>query len=249
MHLVAMAFVLEITLKSGSMPINPLLGWMQEDPLNKYKLFGLVFVLGTVFDQVTKLWVVYNIRGPREAVKGISLLDKFGLDMETWRSLPDKIEVIPGFFWLVHTQNAGAAFGIMQGKMLVFALFTVIALVVIVWTLIQMPDDDRFQNVALSLLASGTVGNGIDRMHKQSVTDFLHVYSEHPSVKPILVDILGSSAWPSFNIADAAIVIGMIMFAIFYVFLEKDEESEPDPPSEALSDITGDGDLGGEPSS
>jgi lipoprotein signal peptidase len=56
-------------------------------------------------------------------------------------------------------------------------------------------------------------------------------------VEPILKNILGSNSWPSFNIADAAIVIGMIMFGIHYVFLEKDEEAEPDPPAETLPDI------------
>jgi signal peptidase II len=89
-----------------------------------------------------------------------------------------------------------------------------------------MPDDDTFQNWALALLTSGVIGNAIDRVHKQSVTDFLHVYSDNPKIQPILIDVIGSTAWPSFNIADAAIVIGMIMFGVFYIFLEKDQEDE-----------------------
>ena len=206
--------------------------------MSRYKLFTLVFVLFTVLDQVTKIWVVNNIRGPR-IVNGVDLLEKFNIEGTAWREMPPSIEVIPGLFSIVHTQNAGAAFGIMQGQMYVFALFTIIAIAVIVWTLVQLPDEDWFQNSALSLLASGTVGNGIDRFHKQSVTDFLHVYSENPSIEPLLINVLGSNAWPSFNVADAAIVIGMIMFGIHYVFLEQDEEAEPDPPKDAISDISG----------
>ena len=159
------------------------------------------------------------------AVPGINILDKFGVSQEKWVSMPTEIEVIPGFFSFVHTQS-GAAFGIMQGQMYIFAIFTLIAFGTIVWTLVQMPDDDNFQNWALALLTSGVIGNAIDRTHKQSVTDFLHVYSDNPKIQPILIDVLGSTAWPSFNVADAAIVIGMIMFGIFYVFLEKDQEDE-----------------------
>jgi signal peptidase II len=115
----------------------------------------------------------------------------------------------------------------MEGQMIVFAIFTLIAFGTIIFTLAQMPDDDHFQNWALALLTSGVIGNAIDRVHKQSVTDFLHVYFEQDSaIGSMLKGMIGSTAWPSFNIADAAIVVGMIMFGIFYVFLEKDHEDD-----------------------
>ena len=191
---------------------------------SKYMLFFIVTIVFTVLDQWSKIWVIRHIKGPRMVVKDVNLLDKFGVTLQEWGEMPTSIDVIPGFFSLVHTQNTGAAFGIMQGQMIVFAVFTLFAFGTILWTLAQMPNEDKFQNWALALLTSGVIGNAIDRIHKQSVTDFLHVYSENPKVTPILIDVLGSTAWPSFNIADAAIVVGMIMFGIFYVFLEKDQE-------------------------
>ena len=192
----------------------------------KYMLFFAVTIFFVVLDQVSKIWVIRNIKGPRMVVKDINLLDKFGVTLEEWAAFPSSIEVIPGFFSLVHTQNTGAAFGIMEGQMYVFAIFTTIAFGTIFFTLAQMPDEDHFQNWALALLTSGVIGNAIDRVHKQSVTDFLHVYSENPKVVPLLQDVMGSNAWPSFNVADAAIVVGMIMFGIFYVFLEQDHEDD-----------------------
>jgi len=195
--------------------------------MKKYSLFGIVFVLMTVLDQVSKIWVTKNIQrivSDPGSEKHLAFLEKIGVTLEASTKLPTEIKVIDGFFWIVHTQNGGAAFGIMQGQMWVFAVFTFIALWVICWTLVQLPESERFQNIALALLTSGTIGNGIDRMHKQSVTDFLHVYSDNPKIMPFLIDTLGSTAWPSFNIADAAIVIGMIMFIVFYIFIEKDEE-------------------------
>lgn len=192
----------------------------------KYILFAIVTIGFVILDQATKIWVIRNIKGPRMVVKDVNILDKFGVTLEEWASFPTSIDVIPGLFSLVHTQNTGAAFGIMEGQMIVFAIFTTIAFGTIVLTLAQMPDEDHFQNWALALLTSGVIGNAIDRVHKQSVTDFLHVYSEDPDIVPLLVNVIGSNAWPSFNVADAAIVIGMIMFGIFYVFLEKDHEDD-----------------------
>jgi|GEM_PF-320145 len=193
----------------------------------KYMLFFAVTILFVVLDQVSKIWVIRNIKGPRMVVKDINLLDKFGVTLEQWAEFPSSIDVIPGFFALVHTQNTGAAFGIMEGQMIVFAIFTTIAFGTIFFTLAQMPDEDHFQNWALALLTSGVIGNAIDRIHKQSVTDFLHVYFEPDSaLGSALHNVIGSTAWPSFNIADAAIVVGMIMFGIFYVFLEQDHEDD-----------------------
>ena len=193
----------------------------------KYILFFAVTILFVVLDQVSKILVIRNIKGPRMVVKDVNLLDKFGVTLEEWASFPSSIDVIPGFFSLVHTQNTGAAFGIMEGQMIVFAVFTTIAFGTIFFTLAQMPDEDHFQNWALALLTSGVIGNAIDRIHKQSVTDFLHVYFEPDStLGSALQNVIGSTAWPSFNIADAAIVVGMIMFGIFYVFLEQDHEDD-----------------------
>ena len=68
----------------------------------------------------------------------------------------------------------------------------------------------------------------IDRVHKQSVTDFFctSILEPDSTIGSLLKGVIGSTAWPSFNIADAAIVVGMIMFGIFYVFLEQDHEDD-----------------------
>ena len=178
--------------------------------MQKYILFSVLFVVSVVLDQATKIWVVNNIEY------------RYG-----------EIEVIPGFFSLVHTQNAGAAFGIMQGQMLFFAVFTIIALGFVGYTLWELHENDKYQNIALSLIASGAVGNAIDRMDKQSVTDFLRVYTDHPGMKSWLIETFGTAEWPSFNVADSAIVIGLIMFGVHGAFFEEDsdeEEESIEPP-------------------
>lgn len=173
----------------------------------KYILFAVVTVVFTAIDQWTKILVQRNI-GP----------------------LSEEVQVIEGFLSFVHAENPGAAFGMFgdsEYRMYFFGVFTVIALGVLGRMLYELPRDDRFQNVALGLIGSGAIGNAIDRVMKQSVTDFIRVYTENPTLKEMLINSpYGSAEWPSFNVADAAIVVGMGMFVIHWLFLEKDEDDE-----------------------
>ncbi len=182
----------------------------------KYTLAGLIALAFVILDQVTKIWVVKNIR---YQVEEIPVFDTSVLS-----------------FSLVHAQNRGAAFGVMHGQITFFIVFTALALGLLVYMLRELPDEDRFQSSAIGLILSGALGNLIDRIDKGSVTDFLRVYTEHPTLSAWLIKSpLGSSEWPSFNVADAAIVIGLGMFGIHYLFLEKDQANAPmEPPPTPL---------------
>ena len=74
----------------------------------------------------------------------------------------------------------------------------------------------------------------------RSVTDFIRIYTENPSLKDWLESSwYGSAEWPSFNIADAAIVIGMGMFVIHWLFLEEEADDESDTtPSTGSADAS-----------
>lgn len=179
--------------------------------MQKYILFTVVTIISVLADQLSKLWIVNNLR---------------------YRI--DEIEVIPGFLSLVHAQNRGAAFGIMQGQMIVFAVFTLLALGVLGQMLWQLEKDDRFQSFALAMIASGAIGNAIDRARLQYVTDFIRVYTENPNVSAFLIEYFGTNEWPSFNVADATIVIGLLMFLFHFLFLEQDQDVKPEPPQKPL---------------
>ncbi len=177
--------------------------------MNKYKLFFLIFGVSVILDQWTKYWVFNNIE---------------------YRS--GEIKIIDGFFSLVHTHNSGAAFGIMEGQMLIFGIITIIAIVFIGYTLRDMDEDDRYQNVCLSLIGGGAIGNAIDRFlgggfctaDSGFVLDFLRIYTEHETLKPWLIKNFHIAESPSFNVADSAIVVGLILFVFHGIFLEKDEQ-------------------------
>ncbi|RME25738.1 MAG: signal peptidase II [Deltaproteobacteria bacterium] len=184
----------------------------------------MVFATGVVVDQVTK-WLVIRYIGYRT----------------------EEIVVIPDFFSLVHARNTGAAFGFLddfQYRMLVFAAFTIVAVAVLIHMVWQLPAEDRFQTVALALIAAGAIGNAIDRVYntivngQMYVTDFMLNYVGRPeSVKRWLIDTFGTNEWPAWNVADACIVVGIGLFLVYYLFIQEDEDVAPEPPSQPSSDL------------
>lgn len=172
--------------------------------------FLLTVVLGVLADQFTKAWVVANIE------------HRVG-----------EIVIVPGWLSLVHAQNHGAAWGMLSDfayRHLVFGAFTVVAVGFLVDTLRRLPRDDTFVAGSLGLILSGALGNAIDRVRQQYVTDFVRVYTEHPTLAPWLRENLGSNEWPSFNVADSALVVGVILFLVYFLVAE---DREPEPAAES----------------
>lgn len=122
-----------------------------------------------------------------------------------------EIPIIPGFFSLVHASNTGAAFSILTGNNFFFVGLAIAALVVIMFLLVRdsrtRKVEERLSNItkiSFGLLASGILGNLIDRIFRGAVTDFLHFY-------------IKEYAWPSFNVADSCICIagGLLIVGSF----------------------------------
>ncbi len=147
----------------------------------------------------------------------------------------ERVEVIPGLFQLVHVENTGAAFGLLSGwehAMWLFALFTLAALGVLVSLYRECPPEARWTPAALALILAGAVGNGIDRVHKQAVTDFLRVYVDHRAVRDFLRNTLGAVEWPSFNVADVSISVGVAMFVYAELFMRRKGTAPEEAPSD-----------------
>jgi len=111
------------------------------------------------------------------------------------QSLPET-----GFFRLTHVHNTGAAFGLFHGQsfpLTIVALVGVAALLVYALFIYRRFPflDNMLGRSALGLILGGTVGNLIDRLYFGYVTDFIDI-----------------GIWPAFNIADSAIVVGIIIF-------------------------------------
>ncbi len=128
--------------------------------------------------------------------------------------LGESITVIPGFFNITYVRNFGAAFGFLAEshpsfREVFFLIMPPVAMLVIVMMLKSVRDNDYWQIFALSSVFGGAIGNYIDRLRFRYVVDFLdfHIQEKY--------------TWPAFNIADSAIVCGVIIL-IGQMFFESE---------------------------
>ncbi|HRO67508.1 MAG TPA: signal peptidase II [Pseudobdellovibrionaceae bacterium] len=144
------------------------------------------------------------------------------LYVHTQFRLGESVPVISGFFNLTYVRNFGAAFGFLAEshpsfREIFFLAMPPVALLIILLILRGVNDRDTKQIIALSSIFGGAIGNYIDRLRFRYVIDFLDFH------------VGGRWSWPAFNIADAAIVGGVILLLIL-MFFEKpvpQENTEP----------------------
>ena len=128
--------------------------------------------------------------------------------IQTHVRLHDSITVVPGFFNITHVRNKGAAFSILSTlpdtwRSVFFITVTLIAVAAIAALIVKT--QERLPLYAFSLIAGGAIGNVIDRIRYGEVVDFIQWYVK-------------SYYWPSFNMADSAISIGVVLLAIEMLF-------------------------------
>lgn len=114
---------------------------------------------------------------------------------------------------LAHVENAGAAFGILQGAGPFLIVTTVIGVVTIVAYLWFAPVNSRLFTLGLGLVLGGALGNFIDRVARGTVTDFID-----------------PARYPAFNLADSAIVLGVATLFLMSLTSLPDDEADEDGP-------------------
>ncbi len=170
--------------------------------MNAYLKAGLIIALIFVTDQATKYWV-YTV-----------------FDLPGWcsdnRVFPCQYPVT-SFFNLAVGWNTGISFGLFNNgdewnKVIISALVIGVTLWLLIW---YGRTDSRLLRAALPLVIGGALGNLVDRIRFGAVFDFLdfHVAGWH---------------WYTFNIADSAIVIGVVLIAWDGLF-SSDETAKQDP--------------------
>lgn len=114
--------------------------------------------------------------------------------------------VIPGFFNLTYLRNTGAVWGIFQhqNEWLVLLSIGVLTLIAIFYR--WLVDDRRVHRLAVACMIGGIIGNLIDRIKLGWVVDFLDFYCL-------------ANHWPSFNLADTAICVGVGIYVISTLWL------------------------------
>jgi len=138
-----------------------------------------------VADQATKLLI--NARVP--------------FDPSHSHGLGSDTEVIPGFFYIIHVGNTGAAWSMFSGFPVLLALLAVATLGAIFFWRHSLGLRDRFTQFCFGLLCGGIVGNLLDRLLHGHVIDFLDFH-------------FGSYIYPTFNVADSGICVGVILYLL-----------------------------------
>jgi signal peptidase II len=126
----------------------------------------------------------------------------------------ESIEIIENLLYITSHRNRGAAWGILQGQMWFFYIITIAVIIGLVYYIQKMAKESRLLGVALALMLGGAIGNFIDRIARQEVVDFVHTY-------------IFSYSFPVFNVADAALSIGVGLLVI-HMFLEEKNGKEKD---------------------
>ena len=142
-----------------------------------YFLFLSIFIV--LIDQFTKYLMFYNKK---------SFINKDFL-----------------LFKLDFVKNYGAAFNIFSGNRIFLSIISIIFSILLIYLILRKNTLNQFDLISYSFILGGTIGNGIDRILKGFVIDFIN---------------LNIINFPVFNIADISINIGFI-FLLYRIFQNK----------------------------
>lgn len=135
------------------------------------------------------------------------------------------IHVIGDLVQLTYTRNSGVAFGLGAGLPFPYYLFSILAIVAILVMVTRRRITHGVRHLALALILGGAIGNLIDRLASGEVVDFILLSWRHWQ-------------FPVFNVADSAVTVGVVLFALAWPAHELHESTPsatgtapPEPPA------------------
>ncbi|MCQ2582511.1 MAG: signal peptidase II [Treponema sp.] len=174
------------------------------DKALKSKLLPFVLaIVVIVLDQITKMLVVRFIPIPEGGFMG------FGASF------------LGDFFQIIHVRNTGVAFSFGADwpefiRKLLFSVFTFIVLVLVIVAYMRTNEFTKLQRWTIMGIVGGGFGNLIDRVFRPAgVVDFLDV--KWFGITGSKIKLLRMERWPTFNVADAAVVVCGIILAVSFI--------------------------------
>ena len=123
-----------------------------------------------------------------------------------------KAQLLGDLVQIWHAQNRGAAFSLFQGGTIVFLVVSVLSIGMVAYFYRSLRDRSPWLHMVLGIVLGGTLGNFTDRLRQGYVTDWLSIG-------------IGDTRWPTFNVADSSVVVG-IGILVLYLFLSSPDRRE-----------------------
>lgn len=127
-----------------------------------------------------------------------------------------RIEIIPGFFEFRFVRNTGSAFGLFQDQSAIITVLAIGAISLLGFYYLRHGRNDWMIAVAIGLQIGGAIGNVVDRLRFGYVVDFV-----------------GFPKFPTFNVADSAITVGVVL--LMYALLFRDFQNQKTVSQEPVS--------------
>ena len=165
------------------------------DDFRRRRPYFLAAAVAIVLDQATKLAAVRWLQGEGQ------------------------VPLIPGFLNLWFSTNRGGLFGSFGNlgepwRVLLLIGIPLLFVGGMILFLARTDEPDRATLFGLAMMLGGAVGNLIDRIVRGEVVDFLDVYASHPGMASYFRERFGTVHWPTFNLADSAIVVGAVLLLL-----------------------------------
>lgn len=146
-----------------------------------------LFVVLILIDQLSKLWAVSNLKGN------------------------NSVSVIANVLSLTYLENPGSAWGMLENAQWIVVIISFAVVIFIGYYYKMLSSDKKYNPIkyALVVLASGAVGNVIDRLTRGVVVDFL----EFKFIQ-----------FPVFNVADIYVTVSVVVIFILVMFVYKEDD-------------------------
>ncbi|MDQ2853478.1 MAG: signal peptidase II [Chloroflexota bacterium] len=126
-------------------------------------------------------------------------------------TLGERVQVLGDLVQVVHAQNRGAAFSLFQGGSIFFLAVSILSMGMVAYFHRSLRARPWWVHLVIGLVLGGTLGNFIDRLRLGYVTDWLSVG-------------IGDLRWPTFNVADSSIVVGIGTLVLYLLVTNPDRQ-------------------------
>ena len=121
----------------------------------------------------------------------------------------ESVSVINNVLDFTHVHNTGGPWSIFDGNILFFIVVTIIIFVLGIWYFSKNKPTHILEKLSICMIAGGALGNFADRIIRGYVVDMIDVNFFN---------------YPVFNVADCYIVVGAILYAIYVVFVIREND-------------------------